>query len=479
MYGIPTGAGSWAPSLSYINGTFYIASMTRWTYDPVARVWPRIYFASSTDLVEWSELTWAEPWGIDPSLFYDPQSKKKYLNFMAPNNNDDRIWGIYQCEISLVTGKCTGEYHSLWNGTLKQDSNARPEGPKMIYRLGFYYLLIAEGGTDNLHRATIARSTSPTGPWDPDPNNPLLFNGAYGYDNLTVQSTGYATLVETPEGRWYAAFLARRKVNGTSPLGRETFLTSVKWSSDGWPRMNNRQPILLSELFGPSNIEQPLVPASFHDNFTSSVLHPSWYQLRTPYTSNFALGRGLKLKPNVYGLSDRDTPAALLRKQKSLNMTFSATLSATQGSLGPRMTVRISAYLSEYQHQDIGIRGCINETGVCLYSALQKNTTVETQQFPLNQTFVPRGLTFHIRESPLDYQLGYSLHPHSIPKYVATIESSWQAFAPANYFVFEGNSFALFASGGGEPWPCTGPDVGFTEVVETYFDENIPDHDIW
>lgn len=349
----------------------------------------------------------------------------------------------------------------------------------MIYRLGFYYLMIAEGGTDDLHRTTIARSGSPTGPWDPNPNNPLLFNGAYGYDNLTVQSTGHSTLVDTPGGDWYAAFLAQRKIKGSSPLGRETFLTPVKWSQEGWPILNNEEPIMLSKSFGPSDVHQPLVPATFHDKFTSSVLHPSWYQLRTPYTSNFALDRhGLTFKPNVYGLSDRDTPAALLRKQKSLNMTFSATLSAIQGLYGPKMTVGISAYLSEFQHQDIGVTGCVNATGLCLYTTLLKNGTALSKQIPLNQTSIS-GLTLHIRATPLDYQLGYSLHPHLTPTYLATISSSWQAFAPANYLVFEGNSFALFASGGGEPWPYNGHDVGFTEVVETYFEENIPDYDIW
>lgn len=212
--------GVWAPSLSYINGRFYLASMTRWTYDPTARVWPRVYFTSSDDLINWSKPIWCEPWGIDPSLFHDPNSGRTYLNLMAPNNNVERLWGIYQCEISLKTGNCVGEYVSLWNGTLPHDASARDEGPKMFLKDGFYYLLIAEGGTDDLHRSTIARSRSPKGPWTPAPNNPILFNGAYGFDNLTVQSTGHATFVETPQGDWYATFIARRKINGTSPLGK-------------------------------------------------------------------------------------------------------------------------------------------------------------------------------------------------------------------------------------------------------------------
>ncbi|KAM0311385.1 hypothetical protein ACHAPQ_012393, partial [Fusarium lateritium] len=58
-------------------------------------------------------------------------------------------------------------------------------------------------------------------------------------------------------------------------------------------------------------------------------------------------------------------------------MTFLATLSSFKGDLGPRNKIGISSYLSEFQHQDIGIRGCINATGICLYTKLNKNGTQE------------------------------------------------------------------------------------------------------
>lgn len=66
-----------------------------------------------------------------------------------------------------------------------------------------------------------------------------------------------------------------------------------------------------------------------------------------------------------------------------------------------------------------------------------------------------------------------------MPTYVTEIESRWQAFGPPGWFVFTGNSFALFATGEGEPWPYNAPDVGFNKVTETYFEEDIPDYDRW
>ncbi|KPM43749.1 hypothetical protein AK830_g2751 [Neonectria ditissima] len=478
LYGTPTGAGAWAPSLAFFDGKFWLSAMTRWTYDPVARVWPRVWFMSSPDLKTWSNPVWAEPWGIDPELFHDPLTNTTYLNLMAPNNNKDRLWGLYQCEVSLKTGDCV----------------ARPEGPKMYYKDDWYYLLTAEGGTDQLHRASIARSKSPSGPFQANPHNPLMYNGKWGFTNLTVQSTGHATLVETAKGEWYASFLARRNINGSSPLGRETFLVNVDWK-DGWPVLNKGNPILLSEQVEPKSGPKK-TPSRWIDNFSNHKLDPSWYQLRTPYTKNYELKAGrLVLKPNVFSLSERDSPAARLRKQKSLNMTWSAELSSFKGNLGPRNRLGISSYLSEFQHQDIGISGCVNQTGICIYTELNKNGTQEASRPPLSRITVSNYLQYwqkplkqakglskelklHIRAEPLRYRLGYSFGSDQ-PTYVTSIASKWQAFAPPNWFVFSGASFALFATGGGEPWPGNGPEVGFERVWENYHEEDIPDYDRW
>ncbi|KAL4938382.1 hypothetical protein BDV06DRAFT_226063 [Aspergillus oleicola] len=476
LYGVPTSAGTWAPSLHHINGKFYLTTMVRWTYDPTAKIWPRVFWVFSTDLKHWSDPVWSEPWGIDPELFQDPKTNRVYLNLMAPNNNVDRIWGISQCEVNLSSGRCIGEYRSIWNGTLEHNSAARPEGPKMFTYGDWYYLLIAEGGTDSLHRATIARSSSPSGPWTANPDNPLIYNGAYGFTNLTVQSTGHATLFTTPTGDWNAVFLARRNINGSSPLGRETFLTSVKWEN-GWPIFNNGDPITLNGVDDPKPVPRPFV-----EEFTGKALDASWYRLRTPYSQTYTLAgdSGLILHPNVFSISERDTPAAVFRKQTSLNMTFSATVLPFSYSdyLGPTQTLGISAYLSELQHQDIGVTGCAEQKGLCIYTSLLNNGTAEYTQYPLTQP-KPKSkkttLTFHIRATPSTYSLGYSLDSSSSKTWLVDFPSSYLATAPPNWYVFSGAMFGLFASGNGNPWPVDGPDVGFTNVKEVYLEERIPD----
>ncbi|CAN9287613.1 unnamed protein product [Alternaria alternata] len=103
---------------------------------------------------------------------------------------------------------------------------------------------LADSGTDEFHRASIARSTAPEGPWLPAQKNLLVYNGGHDVKNLTVQSTSHADFVDGLHGEWYASYLARRQINDSLPLGRENFLTTVRWQNN-WPVPNGGDPTTL------------------------------------------------------------------------------------------------------------------------------------------------------------------------------------------------------------------------------------------
>ena len=48
------------------------------------------------------------------------------------------------------------------------------EGPHLFRRGDWYYLLLAEGGTEYHHAVTVARSKRVTGPYANNPANPVL-----------------------------------------------------------------------------------------------------------------------------------------------------------------------------------------------------------------------------------------------------------------------------------------------------------------
>lgn len=53
--------------------------------------------------------------------------------------------GIWQNKIDIATGTSLTEAKLIDNGTLENNSSARPESPHIYKRKGTYYLLIAEG----------------------------------------------------------------------------------------------------------------------------------------------------------------------------------------------------------------------------------------------------------------------------------------------------------------------------------------------
>ena len=108
------------------------------------------------------------------------------------------------------------------------------EGPKLLRRDGWFYLVTAVGGTAGPptgHMVTVARSRSVNGPWQDCPHNPVIrtVNPAD-----TWLSRGHATFVEGPAGDWWAVYHGYE--NGFYTLGRQTLLEPIQWDKDGWPR---------------------------------------------------------------------------------------------------------------------------------------------------------------------------------------------------------------------------------------------------
>ncbi|MYM94326.1 family 43 glycosylhydrolase [Duganella vulcania] len=107
-----------------------------------------------------------------------------------------------------------------------------PEGPKLLRRNGWYYLVLAVGGTSGpptSHMVIAARSRSIHGPWENCPHNPLVRTRS---DSEMWWSRGHATLVEGPAGDWWMVYHGYE--NGYRTLGRQALLEPIEWTSDGW-----------------------------------------------------------------------------------------------------------------------------------------------------------------------------------------------------------------------------------------------------
>jgi len=121
-----------------------------------------------------------------------------------------------------------------------------PEGPKILRKGDWYYLVTAIGGTAGPptgHMVIAARSRSIHGPWEQHPDNPLVRTAS---SDEAWWSRGHASLVEGPDGRWWAVYHGYEAHFWT--LGRQCLLDPVAWDGDGWFRMQGgdlSQPISL------------------------------------------------------------------------------------------------------------------------------------------------------------------------------------------------------------------------------------------
>ncbi|KAF9449222.1 glycoside hydrolase family 43 protein [Macrolepiota fuliginosa MF-IS2] len=478
LYGTPSDAGVWAPSLRYHKGTFYMTSTKRYVYTSELRLFPRSFYVKTNDIFSnnWSDPVYFDSLGYDADLFWDTNGDV-YLTWSGINNNHDKIYSIYQAKIDLATGTSLTPAQIIFNGTLPHTSTARPEGPHIYHINSTYYLLIAEGGTGITHRATIQRSQAgPSGPWENNPNNPILFNGANM--KLSVQNTGHADLVQAVSGEWWGVALGVRPQGedanrlNREQLGRETFLFPVNWV-DGWPVFNNGQP-LSEEVLSHNDtttsdstaVEETKQANTYFNNFTSNTLDNTFYNLRTPYAPFYSItsSHTLQLRPNPYAPGDRDSPAILLRKQTSYTETFETELHFPT----PKTQLEeagVSIFYGDMLHNEIGVSGPPEGEGdgrfivvrtvtlnqqVGPWALTTENATVtHTTYIPLSTLDEP--IKLRIEATPIEYALAYTEGPAEQWVEVARFDGSVLSTPPTGGFFFKGTSFAVYNTGNGKP----------------------------
>jgi len=140
--------------------------------------------------------------------------------------------------------------------------------------------MIAEGGTEYGHTVTIARANSPWGPFEACPRNPILTHRQTEND-MPVQGTGHADLVEAADGSWWMVFLAFRSISGYwHHLGRETYLAPVHLGR-GRLAARQRRPTRRARGEGRRSPGTALPRATRSHGFRRAT-RPEWNHLRHP-----------------------------------------------------------------------------------------------------------------------------------------------------------------------------------------------------
>lgn len=280
LKGIPSSGGIWAPSLSYDNGLYYLCYTNVVGRRGVFKDLHNYVITAPTIQGPWSEPMFLNSSGFDHFLFHDTDGRKWLLNMQWDfRKNKNRFAGIILQELSLEEGRLVGPIQTVTQGT----SLGVTEGPMVYKRNGYYYLLVAEGGTGEKHAATLMRSRAIDGPYELDPDYPLLTT--VGYPGHPLQKAGHGSLVETQDSEWYMAHICSRPLpdgSGLSPLGRETSLQKVIWTEEGWLRLaaGGRLPQL--QVQPPNLPKHPFPSEPKRDHFDAPELSIHWSSLRVP-----------------------------------------------------------------------------------------------------------------------------------------------------------------------------------------------------
>ncbi len=263
----------WAPDLIYYNNKFYI-------YFP----------AGGTNWVVYSdspEGPWSDPVDLNLPGYIDPghlvdQDGNRYLYL-------SKGYGVQLANDGLKT---IGEPKLIYEGWQYPKEWSTEcfclESPKSTYKDGYYYIIVAEGGTAGpatSHMVVAARSKSPLGPFENSPYNPIVHTESR---SERWWSQGHGTLVDDIDGNWTILYHGYEKYFHT--LGRQSIMLPIEWTEDGWFKVpdgiNSGQKLPLP--VGKISIDG----TELSDNFNTGKLGLQWQFFKDYHPDRITLSDG-------------------------------------------------------------------------------------------------------------------------------------------------------------------------------------------
>ncbi|WP_186736894.1 glycoside hydrolase family 43 protein [Spirosoma utsteinense] len=352
------GRGSWASSLRYHNGTYYVSTFAQTS----GRT--HVYTTKNIEKGPWSAVSF-KPSYHDHSLFFDDDGRT-YL-----------IYGAGKLRIVELTADATGVKPGTTEQVLIENASTPSgtggglpaEGSQLFKVKGKYYLFNISWPRGGMRTVVIHRADKLTGPWE----------GRIGLQDMGVAQGG---LIDTPDGKWYAYLF--RDFGG---VGRIPYLVPVKWE-DGWPVLGENGKV-------PETLDLPaskgLIPGIVHsDEFTRKKGDPAlplvWQWNHNPDNSLWSVSE----RKGYLRLKTGRTDTSFVMARNTL----------TQRTIGPESTGATLLDASNLKDGDFaglsllqknyGLVGVKVENGsrsIVMVSA-SSGKPVEIQRVPLSQKMV-------------------------------------------------------------------------------------------
>ena len=353
------GKGSWASSLRYHNGTYYVSTFAATSGKT------HIYTTKNIEKGPWKAISF-RPVLHDHSLFFDDDGKA----YMIYGNKKltlvelkDDLSGIKEGGVNQVIIENTSEPSE------SVAVSGLGEGSQLFKVNGKYYLFNITWPRGGMRTVVIHRADKLTGPWE----------GRVALQDLGVAQGG---LIDMPNGIWYA-YLFR----DFGAVGRVPYLVPLKWE-DGWPVLgvNGKVPEVLDLPASKGLIPRIVASDEFIRKKNEPALPLVWQWNHNPDN-------------RVWSVTAREGYLRLTTGRIDTSF-LSARNSLTQRTIGPVCTGSASLDVSNMRDGDFAGLGLLQKKYGLLGARVESNKKVivmvnagtgkpvETETIPFNQKIV-------------------------------------------------------------------------------------------
>ncbi|QKG56563.1 glycosyl hydrolase 43 family protein [Hymenobacter sp. BRD128] len=350
------GRGSWASSLRYHQGTYYVSTFAQTTGKT------HVYSTKNIEKGPWKAVSF-RPSLHDHSLFFD---------------DDGRVYMVYGAG-KIQLAELTADVAGLKPGTTPQviiENASAPAGPtpglpaegSQLFKIkGKYYLFNITWPRGGMRTVVVHRADKIIGPYE----------GRVALQDLGVAQGG---LIDTPGGEWFA-YLFR----DFGAVGRIPYLVPVQWES-GWPVLGSPAGKVPETLALPAN--QPLIPGLVaSDEFTRRAGEPAlplvWQWNHNPDNALWSVTK----RPGYLRLTTGRVDTSFLLARNTL----------TQRTIGPVCAGVTAVDVSHLKAGDfaglgvlqkryglVGVQASAGAKAIVMVSA-ESEKPVELQRLPLTQ----------------------------------------------------------------------------------------------
>ncbi len=340
------GSGTWAPSIRYYNGTFYVF---------IPLVDEGILVARSSDPYSEFELNmicYSKGW-IDPCPFWDDDGKA-YMVFAYARSRCGVKHRLALAEIDTDCRCLLGNPKIIFDG---EQIAPTTEGPKIYKYNEWYYILMPSGGVATGWQSAL-RSKNIEGPYE---YKVVMHQGC-----TKINGPHQGGLVDTPDGKhWFIHF------QDVIELGRITHLQPVCFINE-WPFIGSDldgdgigEPVNQWNMPIEGQIEYEILQS---DEFTGESLGLQWQWQANPNDRFYSLKEQKGIRLNCVINNSRENllwyaPNAMTQIPQNPQFTAVTKVHLEGKEDGDMASMGIIGHIYSY----IGLKKCDNEQRVVLY----------------------------------------------------------------------------------------------------------------